>query len=258
MIRQILCAEEISRDILVKTLCGKRMLAYLDAYGPGYRFCSFFQSGNSIILLLNSTMLICGCDFEDEELNIFIDMHKPFRIEGDLKAIKMIKNSAYNLLHRTVFQLVSGKGDKADEEFVNFSPALDDVYCILNEGFPNIAEYSLWLADASHRIRHGVSRVLTYRGSTTATLSFDIDNCVLVAQVATKISARGSGYARRFLTWLADHLDSQGKTAVLYALDVRASFYKEIGFKELSEEYVLELKENVDENILKGKLQYND
>ena len=79
-----------------------------------------------------------------------------------------------------------------------------------------------------------------------------------MGQVATKIASRGGGFARRFLTWLAAYLEQQGKTAVLYALDIRESFYREIGFKAVSEEYVLEKSKNGSDNILKGKLQYND
>ncbi len=99
---------------------------------------------------------------------------------------------------------------------------------------------------------------MTYKSCTTASISYDIDNHVLVGQVATKIASRGGGFARRFLTWLAAYLEQQGKTAVLYALDIRESFYREIGFKAVSEEYVLEKSKNGSDNILKGKLQYND
>lgn len=258
MIKQIEDPEEISCDFLSETWCGKRILSYFKAYGSGYDFCRFFKSGESVILLINATMLICGSDFESDEINLFVDMHRPFRIEGSQDIIGMIKNDEYISLHRTVFQLLPVSGEKADERDVDFEPKLDCVYDILNEGFPNISDYPMWLADTSHRIRHGISRVFTYKSCTTATLSFDIDDCVMVSQVATKISARGSGYARRFLMWLADYLENQRKTAVLYALDIRESFYREIGFMAVSEEYVLEMKEKSDENILKGKLQYND
>lgn len=257
MIKQIKSPEDIDRKFLAESWCGKRILSYLDAYGTGYDFCRFFWSSGSIILLINSTMLICGDSFDSEELNAFATMHRPFRIEGEQTVVLAIKNEGYKSLHRTCFQLTAGNGCAEEKKNVDTEPSLDEVYGILAEGFPNLTEYRLWLADTSHRIRHGISRVLTYCGCTTATLSFDIDDCILVSQVATKVSARGSGCARRFLTWLADELDAQGKTAVLNALDIRESFYREIGFKAVSEEFVLELKEN-SENILKGKLQYND
>ena len=257
MIKQVENKDEISFDLLVANCCGRRIISYLNAYGTDYDFCKFYKSGNSIILIINSTMLICGNDFEADELNMFVGMHNPFRIEGNQIALGMIDNKGYMQLHRTTFELVSGEHD-IEESDVNLNPRLVDVYAILTEGFPNLSDYPLWLADTSHRVRHGISRVLTYKDCTTATLSYDINGHVLVSQVATKISARGSGYARKFLTWLAEYLNKQGKTAVLYALDIRESFYREIGFKVVSEEFVLEKTEYTDEIITKGKLQYND
>ena len=68
---------------------------------------------------------------------------------------------------------------------VEMNPSLDDVYKILSEGFPNILDYPLWLTDTSHRCRHGVSHIMTYKNATTATIMFDIDDNVLVGEVAT-------------------------------------------------------------------------
>ena len=258
MIRLIENPENISYELLKKSCCGRRMLSYLNAYGTGYDFCRFYKSGNGVILVINSTMLIYGEDFDQDEINSFVDMYKLFRIEGASQAIGMISNREYNRLHRTTFQLASSEQTLIDESEIDFNPALDDVYGILTEGFPNQSDYSLWLADTSHRIRHGISRVMTYKSCTTASISYDIDNHVLVGQVATKLASRGGGFESRILTWLAAYLEQQGKTAVLYALDIRESFYREIGFKAVSEEYVLEKSKNGSDNILKGKLQYND
>lgn len=258
MIRLVENPEDIPYKLLEKSWCGRRILSYLKAYGAEYEFCRFYNSGNSIILIINSTMLICGEDFDDGEINSFVNIYKPFRIEGSQQTIDVISNKDYHRLHRTTFQLVSPVQILIDESEINFNPSLDDVYSILTEGFPNLTDYPLWLADTSHRIRHGVSCVMTYKSCTTASISYDINNCVLVGQVATRIASRGSGYARRFLTWLAGYLEEQGKTAVLYALDMRKSFYREIGFKAVEEEFILEKSENGSDNILKGKLQYND
>lgn len=97
--------------------------------------------------------------------------------------------------------------------------------------------------------------MLTYRDSTTVTILFDIENHVLVGQVATCAAARGSGYARDFLHWLANQLQQQGKYAVLYALDIRVSFYQEIGFEAADTEWVLERSDIEKEDVTKGALQ---
>ena len=186
-------------------------------------------------------------------------MNMPYRIEGNQTAIESLYNmEGYHKLHRTCFKLCADENTVIDENDINYEPILDDVYGILSEGFPNLLDYSVWLADTSHRIRHGISRVFTYKNSTTASIVYDIDDCVLVGQVATKISSRGSGYARAFLKWLATYLEKQNKTAFLNALDTRESFYREIGFKAYNSEYVLERIDNKNESAVKGMLNAND
>lgn len=77
----------------------------------------------------------------------------------------------------------------------------------------------------------------------------------MIGQVATRIANRGSGYARDFLKWLAAWLGELGKDAVLYALDIRRSFYQQIGFEEVETEYVLERVDIKKEGTEKGALQ---
>ena len=211
----------------------------------------------TIRISINSTLLICTPDvLPTEELCSFVAMHLPFRIECAqtlLPGLEQLSN--YQKLHRTTFALTpSAPSDQFDPEDINESPDLDTVYEILHEGFPNLMEHSLWLTDTSHRLRHGVSRVLTYRDSSTLTLIYDDHDAVLVGQVATKAAQRGSGYARDFLRWIASQLDAAGKHAALYALDIRKSFYREIGFREIDSEYVLERQDVPKEQQEKGAL----
>jgi GNAT superfamily N-acetyltransferase len=163
--------------------------------------------------------------------------------------------SQYQVIHRTMFQLAAGDENEIDEADVDFSPSLDDVYDILREGFPNLTDYPLWLTDTSHRVRRGISRVITYKNTTTASIVYDINGYVLVGQVATRAASRGNGYARKFLKWLAAYLEKNGKTSFLYALDIRESFYREIGFKAADSQYVLERICDERESETKGKLQ---
>lgn len=260
MIRYVDDAGIINPQSLSQSCCGKRILSYLNAYGTGYDFCRFYVCGeNGIMLLINSTLLLEGEGFDSSELKEFIKMNQPFRIEGNQKAIEGLYGMEdYHRLHRTSFKLCADENTVIDEKDINFEPVLDDVYGILSEGFPNLLDYPIWLADTSHRIRHGISRVFTYKNSTTASIVYDIDDCVLVGQVATKISSRGSGYARAFLKWLAAYLAKQNKTAFLNALDTRESFYREIGFEFYSDEYVLERIDNKNESAVKGMLNAND
>ena len=243
MISLIKTDSELDRDLLLKTLSGRKMLAYMKAYGAGYDFCRFYKVegeygsvGTAYMFIINSTLIICGDGRLEatEELQMFVDMNQPFRIEGDQKILSGLNiGTRYQRLNRTVFELVPDENSyKFAEEFVDFDPALPDVYTILSEGF----------------------RVLTYRGSTTASVVFDIGNVALIGQVATKVSARGSGYAREFLKWLALFLNNNGKRAYLLALDIRVSFYREIGFREVEHEIVLERIDVEKESASKGRM----
>ncbi len=262
MIKQIKSEDELDRPLLLETLLGRKMLAYMKAYGPNYDFCRFYkvtdESGVGYMFFMNATMIICtdGELEATDELRMFVNMNMPFRVEGNRKVLDgLIGLERYQVLNRTIFELIPDENSyKFAEEYVNFDPYLPDVYKILSEGFPNISDFSLWYTDTSHRCRHGISRVFTYRDSTTASVVFDIENSVLIGQVATRLSARGSGYAREFLKWLALWLNGLGKRAYLLALDVRVSFYREIGFREVEKEIVLERIDVDKDSVMKGKL----
>lgn len=262
MIKLIEHEHELDRPLLMKTLSGKKMLSYMRAYGPNYDFCRFYkvtnETGIGFMFIINSTLIICtdGNLLPDQETDLFISMNMPFRIEGDSNILEGIGlTEQYQRLNRTIFELIPDDSPlEAIEEHVDFNPKLTDVYEILSEGFPNIADFSLWYTDTSHRCRHGISRVFTYRNSTTASVSFDIGSTILIAQVATTSAARGRGYAREFLKWLAKFFNGLGKRAYLLALDVRKSFYEEIGFREVGHEIVLERIDVEKDSMTKGKL----
>lgn len=261
MIKLIDNEKDFDRDMLLKSLNGRKMLAYLKAYGTDYDFCRFYkiehQSGCGFMFLINSTLIICSdYDIYSDEILHFAEMNMPFRIEGSQQIInKLSEKLDYQVLNRTVFEMLPDENTRNfDELQVEFNPDLKEVYNILSEGFPNISDFGLWYTDTSHRCRHGVSKVFTYKDCTTASIVFDIENWVLVGQVATKIKSRGSGYAREFLKWLALFMNTLNKRAFLLALDIRVSFYREIGFREVMKEIVLERQDIEKESILKGRL----
>ncbi len=255
MIRQIenFTPEEIL--FLEKTWRGRQILSYYDAYGAGYDFCRFFRvadrSETGILLLFQATLLICTTgNIAEEELAAFTQMHCPFRVEcPDYLWERFGKIPGYCLLHRTTFSMTpSSPSPQFQLESVNPAPKLQDVYAILQEGFPNLKEYSLWLTDTSHRIRHGISQCFTYRDMATLTQLYVRNGFALIGQVATRVAARGQGYAGNFLRWMACQLSEEGITGALYALDMREGFYRTIGFTAIETEYVLERVASHDEN----------
>lgn len=251
MIAELITAAEIDETQLRNCHYGRKMLSCLAGYGVGYAFCRFFaltDSGKTAYLMLqNSTLLVSAeADFSSSEaahteLSLFIQMHQPFRVEGNQSLLCGLKLPAYQTLRRSIFALKARHVSPVfDATQINTNPRLDDVYRILSEGFPNLIAYDLWLTDTSHMVRRGLRHLYTYFGVTAATAVYDYEDHVLVGQVATRTAARGKGYARDFLHWIAGDLQTRGKDAILYALDLRASFYQEIGFPLLGTEQVWE------------------
>ena len=265
MIRALRTPAAINTAALSACHYGRKILSCLSAYGIKYSFCRFFvlESGTKRAWLMfqNSTLLISSQDdftgetAVAEELSLFIAMHAPFRIEGAQTLLRMLSPIGYQALPRSVFQLRPGAVSPAfDPARVNARPKLDDVYEILSEGFPNLISYEMWLTDTSHMLRRGLRHCYTYCNVTAATAIYDYAGHVLIGQVATKRAARGKGYARDFLHWIANEIDAQGKTAILYALDIRKSFYEEIGFQLIESERVWERLHEGDPDGGKGIL----
>lgn len=66
MIKLIEQESEFDRELLLKSLSGRKMLAYLRAYGTGYDFCRFYrisdENGTGFMFIINSTLIICADD----------------------------------------------------------------------------------------------------------------------------------------------------------------------------------------------------
>lgn len=215
---------------------GKKIRAYLNAYGTKYDFCRLFGSEKGgYILVYNGTMTVDG-NFDKDELNSFINMLVPVTIEVPRYITLQLENK-YKKIRKTLFKAVSGENN-IDLNYVKENTLLDKIFPILKEGF-GITEYEAWYADISHRIRHGVSDIYLYK-STTVTKVFDIDGFVFLSHIATAKSGRGQGTAGNFLHWLCGEFEKQGKSVYLYARDERRTFYEQLGFIEIDSEFFYE------------------
>lgn len=205
---------------------GKKIQAYVNAYGLAYDFCRLYSSDKGgLMLVYNSTATIDGV-FDRDELNDMIQLISPVTVECSDNAFVP---DGYNQYCKTLFKGVSCVSEISD---LKVNTCLDDVYHILEESF-GLSEYEAWYADTSHRIRHGVSDVFLWN-STTVTKLFDIDNYVFLSHIATGTADRGKGRARQLLYHLCSKYEKQGKSVYLYAKDERVSFYEGIGFIPVS------------------------
>lgn len=248
MIKYITDTDLLSVSTLHECYYGRKILSYFISYGTSYDFCRFFEVTNNdtkaYIVQFNAVMIICSDGpLETEELITFIQMNKPFRVEAPWIILKDLCDiPGYKMLKRTKFEFTDHKPANFDESKIEINPSLDEIYEILHEGFPTLAGHGLWITEHSHKIRHGLSRIYLYNHCTTATVIYDVDDHVLIGQVATKSEARGRGYARDLLYWIGHTLSLRGKKVSLFALDYRESFYEEIGFKAISTENVIQVE----------------
>ena len=248
MIRYITDTDLSAIKALHECYYGRKILSYYYSYGTEYDFCRFYEASfedtTAYIVQFNAVMIICADGpLENEELRTFIQMNKPFRVEAPWIILQnLCEIPGYKMLKRTKFEFTDHRPANFDESKIDTSPSLDEIYDILHEGFPTLVGHGLWITEHSHKIRHGLSRIYLYNHCTTATVIYDVDDHVLIGQVATKAEARGRGYARDLLYWIGHTLKLEGKTVSLFALDYRESFYEEIGFKAVSTENVIQME----------------
>jgi hypothetical protein len=247
MIKQIFNFEDFDMDYLQSNYYGRKLISYYNAYGTMYDFCRFYKVEdigiNAYMFQINATLVISTpLPLPPEEVLYYIRMYKPYRVEAPFYMLDALGvPEGYKVLKRTQFEFSEHEPDNNfDESLVDSVPNLLEVYDILSEGFPTLQDKGLWITDISHRLRRGYCKVYLYNHCTTATVLFDVNNHVVIGQVATKTADRGKKYARDLLYWLGHQLRLQGKKVTLFALDYRESFYQEIGFKTESIENVLQ------------------
>ena len=215
---------------------GNKLSSLLDAYGTGYDFCRFYKSDDGFIGILNSAMVYTGDLISDiEEFQTFVGLISPSEIEMPFSAGNAIEISGYNKVPRVMFEF--SNGDYPENMDVDESPKLNEVFEIVKDGFGLEKCYDLWLTDTSHRIRHGVSQIYLWE-KTTAACYFVNDKTAFFGQIATAASERGKGNARKLLYWIYNKMKVEGIRATLFAQPHRTGFYKEIGFKEIYNDFL--------------------
>lgn len=255
MIYQLNAADSSLFEKLKPSHYSRRIKSHYSAYGVKYDFSRIFvidREGepSGLISIFNASMVIAamsGCKFTDEELediSIFIHMSIPCSVEIDpiySPCMQTLLEDMYSTDDRTEFAFCP-RGELPDLD-VDECPGLDDVFAILRESFPTLAQsYELWITDTSHRVRHGLSQSFLMGDYTTATIQYIIDRKVLIGHVATRPEHRGHFHARRLLYWIGERLNNDGFDVRLFARPHRVSYYEEIGFNAVGHDKVFELK----------------
>ncbi len=266
MIRRLHSGDCISAFGMRTSYWGKRIYTYYAAYGTEYDFCSFYGCSTDecfgIVMIFNATMTIWATKEPDaefcDELSTFILMHSPERIEAPFFISANLKiGSQYSTRQRFLFKMVSDKSFMAADLCVEKKPNLDKVYEILKESFDDTPDYGLWLTDTSHRRRRNLTTLYLFEKSTTATVIFEDEAFAFIGQIATLKEHRGNGGARKLLYYIARILEDKGKTGYLFAYEERKSFYEEIGFNCVCDDYII-IKNEAETDLPKGFADYRE
>ena len=144
----------------------------------------------------------------------------------------------------TGMRLVGAGWDKAEEsvvlkfsgvpddvvpfEDIAVNPALDEVFPIIKDGFPDV-DHDGWYVDMNHKIRHGVACVYLYNGA-TVTSAADMNGAVYLTLLASSKAVRGTGAAKNLLRSLGMQYEKQGKETYILCREGLVPFYNKAGF----------------------------
>ncbi len=207
-----------------------KIAASIKAYGTGKPFCTVWQTGETLICKIDSHIIIYGDDFVSDELKKFLSVIGTSSISLSVSAAEKL---GFPYTKVNILECKKGFSAAAD-----FAPSCDTVYDILNTGTDGdivLPERTAFIADLSHRIRHGTACAATYKG-TVCVAPYITESAALICGVCAGDS-RGSGFAGVCVSALVNHLSLP--TLVL-CRDSLLPFYKKFMFEKIGENAEIE------------------
>ena len=256
----MICAEKDKVQRMISSLeeghCSRRIKSHYFAYGTGYDFARLFtvKKGGcelGLISVFNSAMTVSnfedkGFDDEDiEELAQFVFLNKPESVEispeyAD-KMERYLKGCYFSITRNELCYAHMGCEALA---CVDENPRLETAFNILSEAFEELkGSEGLWITEASHRIRHGISRFFTLENAAAAMVVYAIDGTAFVEYVGTRAKLRNRHFAERLLRFIGEKYTAAGFEVRLFACDELVEFYERIGFERIGQDKILQLYE---------------
>lgn len=216
---------------------GGRADAALRAYGTGYDFCRFYRAGRGMILLFNSSAVLCG-DIEDiTEAEEFINLYAPDTIECPPEISAGLSLPLYERRKRLCFKTLPQMPPENFSRDVSSPGCLKSMYGIIFASFGE-TDFGLWYTDMSHRIRHNISQAYIYKNISCAAVDFVRGGKAYISQVATLPENRGNGWGRSLLGYVSSLLSEKGISSFLWAYTELEGFYRSLSFKQTGEDTV--------------------
>lgn len=203
---------------------GGKIKAAAEGYGFSYDFCRFYSCEAGYILIYNSSCVMTG-EFTKGELSEFLDFCGVYSLEcphGDVP-------EGFQAYDRTMLSLTV-KPYEYNENELTVNGGFGRICEIVQSSFGNI-DRSLWYADISHRVRHGISTTFLYKDCAAGRIDFINDGCGYISDIAVAPESRNKGIGGQLLKIIGDELFRRGLCGRLYAYNDMLPFYLHRGFR---------------------------
>ena len=203
-----------------------KIAASIKAYGTGKPFCTAWRQEGTVICRIDGNTTLFGDDFDKDELKSFIGAVGAHTLTCSVAAAEKL-----GFPYKKYTVMLGTKGIRATADF---SPSCDTVYQMLStgeDGSITLPDRTAFIADLSHRIRHGTAAACVYK-SAVCVMPYITDSGALICGVATEPNSRGSGFAGICVAALIDKVKLPSFVVCEKEL---VPFYKKFGFTEWGE-----------------------
>ncbi len=214
-------------NIKENTVNSVKIKALIEAYGMGYEFMRFYADEKGDIVM----------SVQDNAATVYLK--NPEKADEVAEFLMMISNEILSEYPLTLDGYKEEIGNIyycdniLESNLDGISHEIKDGYNVLSQIFKdsmNEKNYARWYTDTSHRIRHHVSKLYTYRGICSGTSYCNVNGMMLLTQLGTLQEARRMGLARKLIHHIAtDQKDV--KTIALLSQDENSDqFYEKNEF----------------------------
>ncbi|MGN0687879.1 MAG: GNAT family N-acetyltransferase [Oscillospiraceae bacterium] len=217
-----------------KGIEAQKIRALYLAYGADYAFCRFYRDKSCYISILDGAAVVCGDDFNIEELYSFLSMsgcHEIFCGEKTANSLSTLCDCRTDVLN-----LMQYRGEIYTEP-LEYDMMLSDIYRIIADGFD--IEFEPWYLDISHKVRHGITRCVSLDGVCALLIQHNLNGEALLSQVATLKTQRRKGYASRLVKAVSSAISPDDVFVICE--DSLVSFYKSCGFQECGKKFAIHI-----------------
>lgn len=230
---------------------GTRIMSQLFSYGTNLSFAMFWEQRNSskeltaMISKIDGAVTIHSKDIDENntsEIKEFINVIGYSSISSSKELLEMICSDC-EISVRTIMKYnadsTNAISNSIDKNNLCGDINLFKIYDVITvcHNIQNTKDsYQSWIADMSHRIRHGYADAVCAQvnGQVVAcALALAKTKCdVLLGGVATLNEFRNKGLARQCIDELIDK--NSGKNIFIFCKQDKIEFYKKLGFEKYS------------------------